>query len=137
MGLGFDTGRSTLAQAVLEGVAFAFRDCLLALGEAGTTIAAADVVGGGARSRLWVGILASVLGIPLALVAEGETGAAAGAARLARVAVGDGTLEAVCIRRPVLSVVEPEPNLMSAYMQRYEDYRAALPAARLSHARTA
>ena len=56
----------------------------------GTRIESADVIGGGSRSRAWVTIIASVLGVPLHRVAEGERGGAFGAARLAREGVGRG-----------------------------------------------
>ena len=63
--LSHDTDRRLLTQAVLEGVAFSLRDCLDALSASGTRIEAADVIGGGSRSRAWVAIIAAVLGIPL------------------------------------------------------------------------
>ncbi|WP_244668575.1 FGGY-family carbohydrate kinase, partial [Brucella melitensis] len=42
------------AQAVLEGVAFAIRDNLLALQSAGTEITSLTAVGGGSRSTYWL-----------------------------------------------------------------------------------
>jgi xylulokinase len=130
-GLGLEADRSELAQAVLEGVAFAFCDCQAALAEAGTQITEADVVGGGARSRAWIAILASALGIPLHRVAESETGGAGGAARLARLAVTGERVEAVCVRRPVIETIAPDPVLREAYRERLVAYRAALGTARL------
>ena len=61
-GLSHDTDRRLLTQAVLEGVAFSLRDCLDALSASGTRIEAADVIGGGSRSRAWIAIIAAVLG---------------------------------------------------------------------------
>ena len=49
-----DSDRAALTQAVLEGVAFSFRDCLDALRTAGTVINSADVIGGGSRSPTWI-----------------------------------------------------------------------------------
>ncbi len=71
-GLSHDTDRPLLTQAVLEGVAFSLRDCLDALTASGTRIEAADVIGGGSRSRTWIAIIAAALGIPLHRLAEGE-----------------------------------------------------------------
>ncbi len=130
-GLRLDTDRAALTQAVLEGVAFAFCDCLAALEQAGTRITSADVVGGGARSRVWIAILASALGIPLNRVAEGDTGAASGAARLARLAVTGEPVEVVCVRRPVVETIDPDPALHDAYRARLNAYRAALSTAQL------
>ncbi len=43
-----------LTQAVLEGVAFAFRDSLHALEAAGTELHRVTAVGGGSRSHYWL-----------------------------------------------------------------------------------
>ncbi|HYF54131.1 MAG TPA: xylulokinase [Salinarimonas sp.] len=124
-GLGHETDRADLAQAVLEGVAFAFRDCLAALADAGTRIAAADVVGGGARSRFWIAVLASALAIPLRRVEEGEAGAAIGAARLGRLAATGEPVEAVCRRARAVETIEPDGALRDRYAERYGAYRRA------------
>src|SRR5258708_10748162 len=50
VGLRSTTGRDDLVQAVLEGVAYAARDNLVALESASSPIAEVDLVGGGARS---------------------------------------------------------------------------------------
>ncbi|WP_288253126.1 xylulokinase [uncultured Hydrogenophaga sp.] len=90
MGLSADTDRRAMTQAVLEGVAYAFRDAKDALASAGTHIRTADLLGGGARSAQWSQILADVLGIPLHQIEDAEHGCALGAARLARAAAGGG-----------------------------------------------
>jgi xylulokinase len=88
VGLDGASTRADMTLAVLEGVAYAFRDMQEALASAGTRLARADVIGGGARSPLWAQVMADVLGIELAQVAESEIGCAFGAARLARLAAG-------------------------------------------------
>jgi xylulokinase len=110
-GLDHQTDRLDLARAVLEGVAFAFADAQAVLLEAGAAIDAVSVVGGGARSPLWVRILASVLDRPLVVRAGAEVGPAQGAARLARLAATGEAPEAVCTAPPVARVVEPDPAL--------------------------
>ena len=90
LGIGHETDRNAMTQAVLEGVAFAFRDCQRVLGDAGTDFARAAAVGGGAKSRLWLSILANVLNRPLDLPKDGEFGAALGAARLGMAAALGG-----------------------------------------------
>ena len=50
-GLGHESGRAAMTQAVLEGVAFALRDNLEALRAAGTELMRVTAIGGGARSR--------------------------------------------------------------------------------------
>ncbi len=126
--LSHDADRSTLTQAVLEGVAFSFRDCLDAIAASGTVIAEADVIGGGSRSRTWVSIIAAALGITLHLPAEGEYGGAFGAARLARLAVTGEAPQAVCTRPVRAETVLPDPALADAYTARLARYRALYPA---------
>ena len=123
-GLSHDTGRAALTQAVLEGVAFSFRDCLDALAASGTRITEADVIGGGSRSRVWVSIIASALGIPLHRIADGEHGGAFGAARLARLAVTGEAPSDVCLPPVRCETVMPDPVLSDAYARSLTRYRA-------------
>ena len=66
-GLNHDSDAAAIGQAVLEGVAFAFADGLDVLIEAGATIDKISVIGGGARSMWWGGVLAAALKRPLDL----------------------------------------------------------------------
>src|SRR5205085_11374792 len=84
-GLTLRHDRGALVRAVLEGVAFALRDSLELIREMGLKADAARISGGGARSELWLRIIASVLGLPLESTAV-EEGAAYGAALLGGVA---------------------------------------------------
>ncbi len=128
LGMDYDSGPEQLCAAVLEGVAFAFADGMTALRDAGTEVSALRVIGGGARSRHWGRILASVLDTPLHYLDGGEVGPALGAAQLARLAVGDGTVAEVCAVPPVLDVVEPDATIMPALAAKAARFRAAYPA---------
>ena len=119
---------------MLEGVAFSFRDCLDALRSAGTVITEADVIGGGSRSVTWIKILASVLGITLHRLADGEHGAAFGAARLGRLAVTGEDPVSLCTPPRRLGSVLPDPALQNAYETRFRLYRALYPAMRAARA---
>ena len=85
-GLGHEIGSRALTQAVLEGVAFAFRDSLEALRAAGTELSRVTAIGGGSRSRYWLRAIATALQLPVDIPADGDFGAAFGAARLGLVA---------------------------------------------------
>jgi xylulokinase len=122
-GLTPETGREALMQAALEGIAFSFADATRSLEQSGTRIPQAGVIGGGARSRLLIRILASVLRIPLTRYRGADKGPAFGAARLARLAVTGEPVEAVCTLPPVLDVTEPDPLLADAYAGRLEAFR--------------
>lgn len=123
-GLTHQTGRAELAQAVLEGVAFAFADGLDALAATGAPIEAISVIGGGARSRYWGRILSAVLNRPLIYRQTAEAGPAYGAARLARLAVTGEAPGDVCTPPPVRDVVEPDDRLADRYRTRRPTFTA-------------
>ena len=131
VGLELRHDRGALVRAVLEGVAFGLRDSFDLVRARGAEPTVARVSGGGARSRLWLGILASVLGIPLERT-ESEEGSAFGAALLGGVAAGvfADVHEAVarCVR--VREVVEPDAHETERYAELHERYRALYPALR-------
>ncbi|MCS0501330.1 xylulokinase [Ancylobacter mangrovi] len=128
VGLDHDTARENLTQAVLEGVAFAFKDCLDALAAAGTHLSQADVIGGGSRSRFWTAVLASVLGLPINRIEDGERGGAFGAARLARMAATGEAPADICLPPRRIETIAPDPALQHAYAERHAFYRALYPA---------
>jgi len=123
VGLDHDTDRAALGRAVLEGVAFAFADAQAVLLEAGVALGEVSVIGGGARSRLWGRILASVLGRPLVYREASELGPALGAARLARLCVTGEAPAAVCTPPPVLWTAEPDAGLAAHYAPRLAAFR--------------
>jgi xylulokinase len=106
-GLNHDSDAAAIGQSVLEGVAFAFADGLDVLIEAGATIDKISVIGGGARSMWWGGVLSAALGRPLIYRDGSEVGPAYGAARLARLAKTGERAEDVCKPPPVRVVIEP------------------------------
>ncbi len=130
-GLSLRHDRGALVRAVLEGVAYGLRDSLELLREIGVTPEQGRVSGGGARSRLWLEIVASVLGLPVELTVV-EEGSAYGAALLAGIAEGVFTdaREAIrsCVR--VAETVEPNPDWTHEYEDGYARYRALYPAIR-------
>lgn len=127
-GLSHQTDRTVLTQAVLEGVAFAFRDSLEALREAGTELSRVTAIGGGSRARIWLKAVATALEIPVDLPADGDFGAAFGAARLGLVAAEGADPLAVCTPPETAETIAPDPALVPAYRDAYRRYRALYPA---------
>jgi xylulokinase len=123
-GLTHESAPAAIAQAVLEGVAFAFRDGMDALLASGTAIESISVIGGGARSAYWGRILSSVLRRPLTYRDAGTVGPAYGAARLARMGAERASIEEVCTPPPILHVAEPDDRLSDLYSQRIGRYRS-------------
>jgi xylulokinase len=130
-GLSLRHDRGALVRAVLEGVAFGLRDCLDLMVEIGADAASGRISGGGARSDLWLSIVASVLGVPLRRVAV-DAGAAFGAALLGGVAAGLYEDAAAAVAQAVRTTteIEPVPEWVEAYAEARERFVALYPALR-------
>lgn len=128
IGLGHESSRAVLTQAVLEGVSFAIRDNLEALRSAGTGISRVTAIGGGSRSRYWLASIATALGVPVDVPADGDFGAAYGAARLGLIAATGADPVAVCTAPATAETIDPVAALAGAYADAYGRYRALYPA---------
>ncbi len=131
-GLSLRHDRGALVRAVLEGVAFGLRDGLDLVAEtAAPPPILGRVSGGGARSTLWLQILASVLELPLQRVAVDE-GASFGAALLGGVAAGAFTdvhqAVAACVKPG--GIIEPVAAWIEPYREARERFVALYPALR-------
>ncbi|OAP37740.1 xylulose kinase [Sinorhizobium glycinis] len=127
-GLGHESSRATLTQAVLEGVSFAIRDSLEALRAAGTTLNRVTAIGGGSRSRYWLKSIATALDLPVDLPADGDFGAAFGAARLGLIAATGADPVATCFAPATAATIAPDASLVAAYEDAYQRYRRLYPA---------
>ncbi|KUF09504.1 xylulokinase [Pseudoponticoccus marisrubri] len=130
LNLDVGTDRAAMTQAVMEGVAFAMRDCAEAIGSTGVALNSLLAIGGGAASRYWVETIATELGLPLDLPEAGDFGAALGAARLAMVGAGVGSPDEIMTRPGVAQTIEPRAELAGAYDEAWRAYRATYPAVR-------
>ncbi|HEY1370389.1 MAG TPA: xylulokinase [Gaiellaceae bacterium] len=131
VGLSLRHDRGALVRAVLEGVAYGLRDSLELLRDLGVEAEVGRVSGGGARSDLWLRIVASVLGVPLERMTV-EEGAAFGAALLGGVAAGvfGDVGEAVAATVRVRDRIEPDPAWTDAYADGYARFRELYPTLR-------
>ena len=128
IGLGHESTRPALTQAVLEGVAFALRDNLEALRAAGTKLGRVTAIGGGSKSRYWLQAIATALDLPVDLPQDGDFGAAFGAARLGLVAATGADPRAVFTAPATEETILPSPQHRAAYEDAYARYRALYPA---------
>jgi xylulokinase len=124
VGLSQSSETAQMAQAVMEGVAFAMRDSQRVLADAGTNISRLLAVGGGARSALWLKLLATNLDMEIALPADGDFGGALGAARLGLCAATGASPSQVMTMPPIKTVIAPDTTLSAAYSEQYARYRA-------------
>jgi len=113
---------SDLVRSVLEGLAFAARDCYSAMGPIPSEI---RLTGGAARSQAIRTIFGSVLGTNLRTIERAEAGAA-GAAMMAAVNVGHFRDMDDCVRQwvqPLLGATETfDTSLHEHYKLAFENY---------------
>jgi xylulokinase len=117
--------RAHTTRAMLEGSAYALRDILEAMRDAGLDVRRLTVVGGGAKGALWRQIKADVTGLPVRVPTSVET-TATGAAILA--AVGAGTHASVAAAVDAFVAYQPEeqvpdPERQERYADAYRRYR--------------
>ncbi|WP_407342855.1 FGGY-family carbohydrate kinase [Pengzhenrongella phosphoraccumulans] len=121
--------RAHLYRSILEGVGFELRQHVERLeAVTGQPIESIRAVGGGARSALWVQILANITGRPVRVCAQAEV-SAAGAALLAwdyldRAARRPAALGPV----PAGRDVQPDPSTAAGYTALYRVYVQLYPA---------
>lgn len=129
LGLRPDTTRVQMTLAVLEGVAFALRDCIEIARKNGLTVTNTRICGGGAKSRLWRKIIANVCNCSVQ-VPRMEEGPAYGGAILAMVGCGayETVFEATERITGVAETVFPEEEIARAYDERYAVFRKLYPA---------
>ena len=128
IGMSMDTTRADMTQAVLEGVAFAMRDCYEIAKDLGINITETKICGGGAKSPLWRKIMANVLNINVNII-ESEEGPGLGGAMLAAVACGEyaSVQEAADKIVKVIGTEKPDPALAAKYDKKYAKSKEIYP----------
>ena len=128
IGMTMDTTREDMTQAVLEGVSFGLRDSLEVARSLGLKIERTKICGGGARSPLWKKMIANIMNMKVDVI-ESEEGPALGGAMLAAVGCGEypdvETIAAKMVK--VVDTVEPDPELVAKYEERYQKFRKIYP----------
>jgi xylulokinase len=131
IGLTIRHTRADMIRAVLEGVAMNLRVILDAFRSQDAQIKAMRVIGGGARSRFWNQIMASVYGLPIQRLAILEEATSMGAALTGGVGVGlypDFSMSETM--NQVVEVIEPDPAGQAAYERLYPIFEATYEALR-------
>lgn len=122
-GFSLQHDRAAATRAVMEGVAFAFRDALNVFRSINVPVDTVYLGGGGSRSPLWRRIFADVLGVPVHLPAAAQ-GAAQGAALLAGVGVGHfkDLAETANTAPRIVETIEPQAMNTARYDELYAIY---------------
>jgi xylulokinase len=119
-----------LARATVEGISFALADLVDVLVGLGIEIGEIRVAGGGARSRTWLGILASILGRPVVATTTPDA-SGYGAALLAMSGLTGRPVAELCRTWVVAGApVAPDTATADVYARNHEIYRGLYPATR-------
>ena len=122
-GLSLRHNKSHFIRSVMEGVGFALKDSLELMKDLDIAIEEVRLVGGGAKSKLWKGMLADIFGSPIRTL-KVEEGAPYGALLLA--GIGVGMYEDVEEASKVIelgAVQEPNKKNTAVYRDFYLLYR--------------
>ena len=117
----------------MEAAAFAVRQNLETMREAGATIACLRSSGGGAGGALWPRIVSDVTGLEQD-VREGPSRAGVGAALLAAICVGAATLQTIWPQPTLRVEPDPETAILVRRARTGGSASSRRPRARTSHA---
>lgn len=125
--------RAHLLRSMVEGVSYSLKDCLDIIESLGVEVRTVRASGGGAKSRFWRGILASVFGCPITTL-ETQEGSAYGAALLAMAGTGEFSSVPEACGATIRVKEQTEPNVESAqaYAAGRRGYQALYPALKSS-----
>jgi len=128
IGLSLGNGRGHIWRALLEGIAYGFRhhvDVLADMGHAPRRFFASD---GGTKSRVWMQIMADVIGAPVQLL-DNPYGSSVGAAWVAAMGTGLATdWSGISSLATQGALIQPNPANREVYDRGYARYRAAYEA---------
>ena len=127
IGMTMDTTREEMSQAVLEGILFGLRDSLEIARSLGIKIERSKICGGGSRG-ISKKLAASIMNLKVDVIAN-EQGPSLGGAMLAAVGCGDyATVEdAAKAIVKVVETIEPDPELVKKYEERYKKFKSFYP----------
>lgn len=138
LGLTLSHKREDMIRAVMEGVAYSLNSILEAITERGLDVDTLKVIGGGAKSELWLEIMASVFNRPLELPQFPGEATSRGAALTAGVGVGVfKDCEEAAKKVGVSRIKDPNPDWVPTYQLFYPYFCSLYPALKESFQRLA
>jgi xylulokinase len=111
-----------MTRAVLEGVAFNLYTGLRAFLETGASIERVDAIGGGAKSDVWLQLMADIWGVPVRRRSLVDEANSLGAAVVGGVGIGALRWEDAPKRSGVTATFTPDGAQHKAYQQRYPQF---------------
>lgn len=124
IGMGLDTNRDDVTRAVFEGTAFALRHVVETVKKAGGQCNSLRICGGGAKSRTWSMIKASMLNCPVSVLSPESGDVPVGDALIVghKVGIFPSLTEAVQKIVKVDEVIEPNEEWVKVYDRMYPYY---------------
>jgi xylulokinase len=128
LGLKLTTTRKEIVKGLIEGTTFEMKLNLEVLRAAGWPVEFIRSTGGGAKSALWNQLKADMLGVPVATLQTSE-GGSLGTAILAGTATGvySSIDEAVSVLIKDREIIDPRPEMVERYDERFALYREVYP----------
>lgn len=128
IGMNMDTKREDMTQAILEGVAFAFKDLIEISKSMGINIERSKICGGGSKSILWKEILANVLNMEIDVI-DNEEGPSLGVAILAGVSCNafNNIEDASSMMINIKETIKPKKELAIKYKNKYNKFKKIYP----------
>ena len=122
-GISIASTRGDFCRALMEGVAFSLRDCYRTLEEMKLQVKRIFLIGGGARSKVWSGIVANVFNCDVSVPTPGD--ASFGACLLAGTGIGlfADVKEAVSKCLHIDRTISPDAKAASEYDHLFTCYR--------------
>jgi xylulokinase len=131
LGLTLAHTRSDIIRALLEGVAYALNSILDVMQELEIDVKDMRIIGGGAKSHLWLEIMASVYQRPLRVPTHVREATSLGAALAAGVGVGIfADYPQAAARVTVAKEQDPNPDWTTRYVALRSYYESLYPALR-------
>ncbi|MCX8514122.1 MAG: xylulokinase [Burkholderiales bacterium] len=122
-GITHTTQLKDLTNAVLEGVAYAIKDCEEILPNT-KQVESLAIIGGGAKSNYWGQIIANVLNKTIVFYDETKIGPSFGAALLALAGDNGINVSDLEINPLIIKEINPQPQLINFYQQKHEKFKA-------------
>lgn len=135
VGLTLKNNAGEMVRAIMEGVAYAFKDVMRVMTGNGVPASRCNIGEGGSRSRLWSSIVAAAVNVPNSFVMRNKDSAPIGATILAGMGGGAYSDWRAAIDRLTATVALPvDPALAEFYDRHHAIYTGLYPALReLTH----
>jgi xylulokinase len=125
IGMGITTTREDMTRAVLEGVGYNLKIILNAL-QGFRAIEEVVMIGGGAKGRTWLELLANIWGKRLLVPRHLEEATSLGAAVAGGVGIGAfKSYAAIRAFNPIVEEIAPDPAVAPLYAELYETFQLA------------